>query len=198
MTDVIAHTDDNAKGATQIQQMQSQLIVVDTPVIGATFGAQLVPLDNTGNPVPMPGKSNCDLNGDGIVGFSASKPGYSAVEAACETACETDPDCSEWNEWLQHGDVKIKFGPTSGLLYFDPSNLQQFTLTDWVSADSKTPVIGQLRGILLRFVGPKPYSQIQPRCNDDFVPANADPSTILNAQQACIFPRVGLSGSSGN
>jgi hypothetical protein len=39
-------------------------------------------------------RSNCDVNGDGVLDF------YGDAEGSCVQQCDEDPECSEWNEFV--------------------------------------------------------------------------------------------------
>jgi hypothetical protein len=155
----------------------SSLVQVTNPTVGTHFGSKLAPMGT-----PADGASNCDLNGDGIVGFSTSKPGYSAAEAACNTACESDPDCTEWNDWITRAHVKISFNSGAAVLFATVSAIPNLDVTTLVGANK----IALLRGNLTTFVGPVPPNTIEPRCIDDLVLVGTTPK---DDRSACVNVR---------
>ncbi len=182
-------TDTMALDTSQMQALSSGLMNVKSPVIGTHFGEA-----KPQNGVPSDGASNCDLNGDGIVGFNANKAGYNLDEANCNKACENDVDCSEWNNYLSRGTVKIKFGANNGLLFFDPGQIPAFDTTKVVGPNK----IAEIRGEIRVFVGPTPPFTVQSRCGDDFIAVGQDPTTIKDVQHACVRPRVGADAEGSN
>lgn len=171
----------------KIEALESSLVSVKNPVIGTKFGKEKVPVMG-GVPTPADGASNCDLNGDGIVGFNKNKGGYSDIEKACNDACQADPDCSEWNNYLGESQVKIKFQPGDAVLFFKPGQLASFDPAQYLGPNK----LAEVRGVLTNFVGPTPAYAIEPRCEDDVIAVGATPDKIKTAQTACVRSRVGI------
>jgi hypothetical protein len=182
-------TDAIAAANSTLQPWSSALVKVKTPTIGTHFGPKKVE-----NGAPSDGASNCDLNGDGVVGFSSTKSGFSDLEKACNDACTADESCSEWNNFQSRGTVKIKFGLTNGLLYFDPGAVPTFDVLSLVGPNK----FAEIRGTLRVFLGPTPAFTLQSRCEDDIVYVGQDPTTIKDAKHACVHPRVGADAEGTN
>jgi hypothetical protein len=154
---------DRFSGITEkMQAIQGRLVRIKDPVIGSHFGKALVK-DN----VPSDGASNCDLNGDGIAGCIASKGGFRDDENACCAACNLDPNCTEYNDYLARGHLKVRFGPADGTLYAQYSQIANFDVTDFLGPGK----FKELRGSITTFTLPSPLPSftVQPRCIDDVV-----------------------------
>ena len=166
-----------------MQGVQGRLIRIVSPVIGTHFGPNTAPAG-----IPSDGASNCDLNGDGIAGCLTSKAGYRAEESACCKACDGDADCTEWNDWLSHSQVKVKFGPSNATLYAKFSQVANFTPKDYVGPGK----FAELRGVVTTFTLPAPLPSfaIAPRCRDDVVLTSDDPSTNRDVAHACVCYRT--------
>ncbi len=169
--------------AAEMDKLESGLVVVKNPTIGLHFGPTKAP-----GGVPADGASNCDLDGDGIVGFNAKKGGFKADEKSCNDACTADPDCTEWNNYKQFGQAKIKFSPGDGVLFFQPTAVPGFDMLSHVGPGK----FAELRGVLTKFLGPTPPYTVEPRCADDIVEVGRPAETIKNAQNACVSRRVGI------
>jgi hypothetical protein len=174
-----------AADSVKMQSLSSALVVVKDPIIGTHFGSAR-PSEVNGVPTPSDGASNCDLNGDGVVGFNAKKAGFDDKEKACNDLCGTDADCSEWNNFLSRGTVKVKFGTTNAVLYFDPGLIQTLDVQTIVGKGK----IAEIRGNVRVFVGPTPPYTVQARCADDVVLVGQDATTIKDAAHACVRART--------
>jgi len=177
----------------QMEALESALVSVKDPIIGTHFGKEKVPLVD-GKPVPSDGKSNCDLNGDGIVGFNRNKGGFNDLEKACNDTCTLDPDCTEWNNYVGFANVKIKFAPGDGTLFFSPSAIPGFDVFSYVGPGK----LAEVRGILTNFVGPTPPYTVEPRCIDDVIPVGKPASEIKDARTACVRNRIGVDAEGQN
>lgn len=177
----------------QMEALESSLVSVKDPIIGTHFGKPKVDLVD-GKPVPSDGKSNCDLNGDGIVGFNSNKGGFNELEKACNDACTADPDCTEWNNYLSFANVKIKFAPGDGTLFFSPSAIPGFDVMKYVGPGK----LAEVRGVLTNFVGPTPPYTVEPRCVDDVIPVGKPASEIKDARTACVRNRIGVDAEGQN
>ena len=175
----------------KVEALESSLVKVKNPTIGTHFGKEKVPVVS-GVPTPEDGKSNCDLNGDGIVGFNRNRGGFSEVEKACNDQCTADPDCTEWNNFKSFNQVKIKFAPGDGTLFFEPSALPGFDILDYVGPNK----LAEIRGVLTNFVGPNPPYKVEPRCLDDVIPVGK--TDIKDVQHACLRNRTGEDDEGNN
>lgn len=170
--------------ADRVEALESSLVSVKTPTIGTHFGPGKVPNDG-GNPIPADGKSDCDLNSDGIVGFNANRGGFSEAEKRCNDNCTADPDCTEWNNFRSFSQVKIKFPPGDGTLFFEPTALPGFDVLSLVGPGK----IAEVRGVLTNFLGPQPPYKVEPRCIDDVILVGQ--TNIKDARSACLRNRTG-------
>ncbi len=175
------------------ESLESSIVVVKNPTIGLNFGREKVlVVDNA--PIPEPGKSNCDLNGDGIVGFNRNRGGFSELEKSCNDNCTADPDCTEWNNFVQFNQVKIKFAPADGTLFFSPSAIPGFDVLKFVGPNK----LAEVRGVLTNFLGPQPPYTVEPRCVDDVILFGAAPATIKDSKSACVAGRIGIDVEGSN
>ncbi len=171
----------------QMESLESSLVVVRNPTIGTHFGKEKVPVEG-GNPMPIDGASNCDLNGDGIVGYNPRRGGFSELEKACNDNCTRDPDCTEWNNFVGFNQVKIKIAPADGTLFFSPGAIPGFDTLSYVGPGK----LAEIRGVVTHFAGPTPPYSVEPRCADDVIPVGTPPEKIKNAQTACVKSRTGI------
>lgn len=107
-----------------------------------------------------PTASDCDLDGDGRVDFTACSP-----ENTCSQACYNDPNCSEWSSFRRVGNFRVSLGasPVQTVLMntgsvggFDPTRLRG-RLLPWVT------------GTLANFSGGPLNWTVETRCGDDLV-----------------------------
>lgn len=177
---------DAAKIDAKMEALESAIVAIKNPTIGTHFGKDKVPLVS-GVPIPADGASNCDLNGDGIVGFNRGKGGFSDIERICNDNCTADPDCTEWNNFVGFSQIKIKFEPNDGVLFMIPSAIPGLDVTKYVGPGK----LAEVRGVLSHFAGPTPAYRVEPRCLDDLVATDADPATIKDSKTACVRARTG-------
>lgn len=127
----------------------------------------------------MPGRSNCDYSGDGVVDFGR------ADEALCANLCQTTVGCSEYNTWVRfqqyavdfvtgqvNGTQRLAITPKDAFSSFDPRHIPA-ALTGTVT----------VTGVLTQ-VGPSWI--LRPRCTQDVVAAGQTP---MPTNQSCITPR---------
>jgi len=197
--DFVEVTDALSASLEKMNGLESSLVKVKGPVIGPKFGPAKAPGGACafGSWCAGNGASNCDLNGDGIVGFSTTKAGFRDDEKACNDSCSADPECTEWNSFRQFSEVKITFGPSSGMLFLDPGQIPTFDSLASVGPDKFV----EIRGVIRRFLGPTPPNIIIPRCEDDVVTAkaplagkdilclgHANGETCFTEGESCSFP----------
>ncbi|HQC45103.1 MAG TPA: hypothetical protein PLC97_07740 [Myxococcota bacterium] len=126
---------------------------------------------------------NCDLDGNGVVDFREYSTNQCSEECQCREACDGDPACTEYNQYLQYGQwplnvggVKLWVSSGESVPDFDPFNTE---LPKKIAS-----VTGTLKN--LSFLRPKGWI-LEPRCMDDIVISGAPkPST-----EACVEPRTG-------
>ena len=165
-----------------MQGLQGRLVRVKDPVIGTHFGKTLAPAG-----IPTDGASNCDLNGDGIAGCIASKGGFRDDENACCAACNADADCTEYNDFLGRGHVKIRFG-SGGALYAQFSQIANFDPRNYLGPGK----FSELRGSITTFTLPAPLPSftVQARCVDDVILTGAPPESVRDVAHACVCYRA--------
>lgn len=148
--------------------------------ISSKFGPGLVPQDpNSKAWLLSADASNCDLNNDKSIDFSNG-----SLEAACNTACQLDPDCTEYSNYVAHSTFQIwvSDGNTNGKIQADATESPTFDPTAF-----KGQTIKSFTGILTFFSGGSQYT-IEARCTDDIVTdPNAEP---LPSDKACVTPRT--------
>lgn len=183
LPDFVEISDTIASDPALTQPLQGGLVRVKNPMLGVNFGSAKAPGGK-----PAENASNCDLNGDGVAGCLTTKGGYRADEKACCDLCNNDPDCTEWNDYTGHGQVKMKFGASNALLYFKFSLVPNFDPLNFKGPGK----FAEVRGSLTTFVIPKPLPSyaVQPRCGDDVVLVGQDAATIRDVAHACICYRT--------
>lgn len=166
-----------------MQGLQARLVKVKNPVVGDHLGRKLAPKG-----IPDVGASNCDLNGDGIAGCIANKPGYNVDETKCCDLCNADIECTEWNDYQARGHVKMHFGGADGVLFASFSQVNDFSPLDYLGKNK----YAEIRGSIATFTLPAPIPSftVEARCADDVVMVDQDPKTIRDVQHACICTRA--------
>ncbi|MEO7091957.1 MAG: hypothetical protein ABI175_01825 [Polyangiales bacterium] len=161
-----------------MQPLQGRLMRVQDPEIGNHFGKTLAP-----GGVPAVGASNCDLNGDGIAGCIASKGGFRTDENACCAACNADPLCTEYNDYLARGHFKIRFGEANGALFAQFSQVANFDPKNYLGPGKFL----ELRGSITTFILPSelPSFTVQARCVDDVILAEDTTLAECTVQEDC-------------
>ena len=175
---------DRFSGITQTMQgLQGRLVKIKDPVIGTHFGKALAP-----GGIPTDGASNCDLNGDGIAGCIASKGGFRDDENACCGTCNLDPNCTEYNDYLARGHLKVRFGAADGTLYALFSQVANFDPTQFLGPGK----FSEIRGSITTFTLPSPLPSftVQARCIDDVILTSQSPDTIRDVAHACVCYRA--------
>ncbi len=154
---------------TQDRDMMGNLIPGTGYTVPKKFGPGLVK-DN----VPAPGASNCDLNGDGKVDFA------SATEGACNTACEADVECSEWNAYNSRGNYKVHRG--ASVIEINTDGAGGFVPT----ANPGLELVA-VTGTLRNFSGGTLNWTIEARCPDDLVcTATGCSAAVTDSKHACV------------
>ncbi|MEO7109340.1 MAG: hypothetical protein ABI183_02785 [Polyangiaceae bacterium] len=129
--------------------------------------------------------TNCDLNNDGKVDFTAGTD-----EDTCDLACEADVECSEYSNFVQRSEFRLVVidTPTTGTpskigIQVDASAAA--TSVDPPSIRSKP--LKAFTGTLSYFSGGSAFT-IEARCPDDVIQdLSASPPPM---DQACVSPRT--------
>lgn len=138
------------------------------------------------NPVPKKGgtyepaddASNCDSTGDGKIDFSDPE------EKACADACDADPECSEYNDFLGQSAfvLVVSDGTNTAKIQADGSQSAGFNALNLRGKD-----IGSFSGTLRYFSGGSQFT-IEARCSDDII---TDPKgTPISSENACVHART--------
>ncbi len=134
----------------------------DKPAIGNVFG---------------PDRTNCDLNGDGVVDFT------SAAESSCGNLCSADPDCTEWTQFAARGNYKIHRGPKMIQVQTDGA-------PGFVPTAHRGELLRAVTGTLRNFSGGSLNWTIEARCTDDLVcDADGCADEIKPPNEACVLLR---------
>jgi hypothetical protein len=142
----------------------------DTPEQGGVF-------------VPSPDATNCDLNKDGKIDFTAGNP-----EQRCSDACTNDVECTEYSNFAARSTFRLTIVDTSN---GNSAAIQADATasTDFKPLERKGQPIKAFTGTLHFFSGGAQYT-IEARCKDDIVlDMKAQP---LPSDKACVFPRTVL------
>ncbi len=115
-----------------------------------------------------PDATSCDYEGTGKINFN------NPAEAACETACQNDVECSEYSQFISNSQFQLVLvSPTGGAqaaISGNGSLSPGFTPISLRGAQ-----LAAFTGTLMYFSGGQQFT-IQARCADDIVPAG---QTIL-------------------
>lgn len=136
---------------SEMEKYESGLVRVEGYTVPSHFGPGLVV-----NNKPDVGASNCDLNGDGRVDFTSD------AEGGCNTACENEPECSEWTAYVARGNYKVS--TTGSRILINTDGAAEFSPTANPGA-----VLTGLTGTLRNFSGGTLNWTIEVRCTDDVV-----------------------------
>ncbi len=131
--------------------------------------------------IPEADATNCDLNKDGRIDFTAGHP-----EQRCSDACTSNPECTEYSNFAARS--------TFRLTIIDPTGTAAIQADATASAEFKPlerkgQQLKAFSGTLHFFSGGSQYT-IEARCKDDIViDLDAQP---LPSDKACVFPRTDL------
>ena len=144
------------------------------------FGPGNMPEQN-GTFIPAETATNCDLNKDGRIDFTAGGP-----EQRCSNACSTDPECTEWSNFEGRSifrlTVKDLTTNTATAIQADST-----TSVEFKPLERRGQVLKSFSGTLAFFSGGSQFT-IEARCKDDIVvDVNAQP---LPSDKACVVART--------
>jgi hypothetical protein len=164
------------KSAVAMEKIESSLVRILGYHVAANFGPK--PVDE--KQVFAPDSSNCDINGDGQIDFTAENR-----EGKCSNACSADPECSEWTAFSARGNYKVSKGPNDMIL------IQTGTVAEFDPVANKGLLLDSVTGTLRNFSGGPLNWTIEARCRDDLacgrdgcVPQAKPPN------EACVRPRT--------
>jgi len=129
--------------------------------------------------VPQPDATNCDLNKDGQIDFTAGNP-----EQRCSDACTSNPECTEYSNFAGRSTFRLTITDENGVaaIQADASASAEFK-----PLEHKGQPIKAFSGTLHFFSGGSQFT-IEARCKDDIViDLDAQP---LPSDKACVFPRT--------
>jgi hypothetical protein len=146
---------------------------------------------------PTDSASNCDLNGDAKVDFSAKD------EGACANNCEADNECVEYSSYAARGDFRVvlhddtTLDPTKHIAPYADTSVQvnASTAAEIDPLALRGQPIRAFTGTLRYFSGGSQFT-IEARCPDDIV---LDPKGALPPMdQACVFARTASDNNSAS
>jgi hypothetical protein len=128
---------------------------------------------------PTADATNCDLNGDGKITFTAGDP-----EDTCSVACSANPECSEYSAFLsqQQFNLVLVSGSVTTYALADGAASQTFN-----PVDVKGMSVSSFTGNLRYFSGGTQFT-ITARCSDDIVMDTTKPP--LPSDKACVTART--------
>ena len=149
------------------------------------------------NFTPTSDASDCDLNGDGKVDFTAGTD-----EGTCSAACDSDPECSEYSNYIAETQFRLVIAhtdPTSGAVTYGAiqgdfsaaagsavdTTTSPNTSIDFDPLVDKGKTIPYVTGTLDYFSGGTQFT-LQARCPDDIVVKG----TALKSDTACVAIRT--------
>jgi hypothetical protein len=159
-------------GLVQIEGFSIAQFLGPEPAVGAVFG---------------PNRSNCDLDGDGVVNF------LNDAESACSNACNSEPECSEWNSFFQRGNYKVHRGPRMIQINTNSGGFSP------LPASHRGAVLPVVRGVLRNFSGGSLNWTVETRCRED-LECDFDPSCtaqLVTQTKACVTQRTDYDPDSG-
>jgi len=136
---------------------------------------------------PADGIINCDVDGNGVVDFRDYDTNQCTVECLCREACDADPLCTEYNQYMEYGQWPVRVGDAQSGVKLWISSIEQ--IPDFDPFDpSLPPTLASVTGTLvnLSFLQPRGWI-LEPRCADDIVVSG----TPLSSTEACVEPRTG-------
>ena len=156
-----------------MERYESGLVRAADVTLPTTLGPMLAPQGH-----PMPGATNCDLNGDGRISYGGN------VEGNCANDCLADTTCSEWSAWLRYGQLTVSLvtamGEAAARVAIAPR-----AVSPRFDPQHPTGPTGTITGTL-RQVGPNWI--IQPRCEQDLVIAG-DGQSVRPTSATCLHER---------
>jgi hypothetical protein len=141
--------------------------------------------------LPTATATNCDLNGDGKVDFTAGGP-----EDICDLACEADIECSEYSNYVQRNEFDIVVADSNPAA--NPASIKMQVDASSAASSVNPPAIAghpleSFTGTMSYFSGGSAFT-IEARCPDDVIQdLNASPPPT---DQACVVPRTSVEDDS--
>jgi hypothetical protein len=164
-----------------LQKYESSIVRVQGFTIAKHFGPKLAKNNSF-----QPGQSNCDFNGDGIIEYT------DPLEGPCASACDADPNCSEWSSFTQRNEYKISNG--SAMILIDTSTVAGFDPTA-----NAGQLIESVTGTLTKFSGGTLNWTVETRCPDDLV--CTQPGCVaapVSSESACVELRTVFDNDEGS
>ena len=181
-----------------LESHESGLVRVENAIVAAKLGRNPVTnracLDAGAQSATVPAAgcdfspdaTNCDLNGDGKIDFSAPGP-----EANCANNCSSKADCSEWSAYASRGNFRARILPD------DSIQLNATTVSGFDPVALRGAPVRSFTGTLRNFSGGSLNWTIEARCTDDAVwcrPTDAAcaaaPPSPVSSQKACVRDRL--------
>lgn len=155
---------------TAMESLESGLVRLVGFQIAKKFGSDLVK-----NSLPTADATNCDLNGNGAVDFTA------VDEGACANACDADADCTEFTNYSARGEYKVHLNATV-------IEVNTNTVPDFDPRGHRGEVIDAVTGTLRNFSGGKLNWTVETRCTDDLVcqVPGCGAKAPMPSNQACV------------
>lgn len=170
------------KSAPDLLSRSANLVRVETAPDGSQkamvtpkFGPGDVPKTPGGLYAPTADASNCDFDKNGRITFAVGNP-----ENDCNTACSSDPECTEWSNYASRSTFRITVTDSNGqssAVQADASAAAQF---DPVAL--KGQPLRSFAGTLAFFSGGAQFT-IEVRCKDDITVALKEATFV--ADRAC-------------
>lgn len=144
------------------------------------FGPGNMP-ERNGVFVPEADATNCDLNKDGRIDFTAG-----GQEQRCSDACTTNPECTEYSNFAARSTFRLTISDEMGTAAIQADATAS---AEFKPLERKGQQLKAFSGTLHFFSGGSQYT-IEARCKDDIViDLDAQP---LPSDKACVFPRTVL------
>ena len=160
--------------AATMEQYQSSVARVTNVTLPTLIGPGRAPMG-----IPMPGATNCDLNGDGAVTYTNGN-----LEGQCSNACTADPTCSEWTNWLRYGQITVTFAGAAA----NAPRISVAARTVNANFDPTRPrgpvatVTGNLQQVGSAWI-------VLPRCGADFVVQGDGQTLCEHPRDCCLHER---------
>lgn len=166
-------------GTPDMEQHESALVRIADVTFPARFGPER--FDPGCMPDVAAGRfcgSNCDFDGDGDVTLTTG-----TAEDDCNDDCSADPQCSEWNQFVEFGQIAVQSG--GGVINL----VTRESVSEFDPFDFRGQTFASITGTLRNFapIGPQRGFILEPRCDADIVMTGPP----VPSSMACVFPRTG-------
>lgn len=152
---------DLLKRSASLVRVETSPDGTQTTKVTSKFGPGDVPKNAAGGYAPTADASNCDFDHNGKITFAVGNP-----ENDCNSACTTDPECTEWSNWIARSTFRLTVSDANGAKAAIQADATAAAGFDPVAMKGQT--LRWFAGTMTFFSGGAQFT-IEARCKDDII-----------------------------